>query len=66
MHHDDEFKPYPTAGDLVDFEGGLTRKSHTARELQLPGHPYTIGSVEEGRELEQVHADSGKQEGGGV
>jgi len=52
------------AGDRVGFEGGLTRKSHTARELLLPGHPYTIGSVEEGRESEPVHAESVKQEAG--
>jgi len=49
----------------VGFEGGLTWKSHTAREL-LNGHSCMMGNVEEGRESEQVHADSGKQEGGGV
>jgi len=54
------------AGDRVGFEGSLTQKSHTARELLLPGHSYTIASVEEGRESEQVHADSGQQEPGGV
>jgi len=48
------------------LEGGLTRKSYTVRELLLPGHPHMIGSVEEGRESEQVHADYGKQEAGGV
>ena len=65
-HHQDEFNPYSTAGGRVVFEGGLTRKSDTARELLLHGHSYTIASVEEGRESEQVHADSGKQEPGGV
>ena len=65
-HRHHEFDPYSMAGDRVGFEGSLTRKSHTARELLLHGHSYTIASVEEGRESEQVHADSGKQEPGGV
>jgi len=56
----------PIVGGRVGFEGGLTRKSHMARELLLHGHSYMIGSVEGGRESEQVHADSGKQEAGGV
>jgi len=54
------------AGDRVGFEGGLTRNSHTARELLLHGHSYKIGSVEEGRVSEQVHADYNKQEAGGM
>jgi len=53
------------AGGRVGFEGGLTWKSYMAREL-LNGHSYMMGNVEEGRESEQVHADSGNQEAGGV
>jgi len=59
--HDDEFNPYSTAGGRVGFEGGLIRKSHTARELLLHGHSYMIGSVEEGRV-----SDYNKQEAGAV
>ena len=65
-HHHHEFDPYSMAGGWVGFEGGLTRKSYTARELLLHAHSYMIGSVEGGRESEPVHADSGKQEAGGV
>ena len=58
------------AGGRVGFEVGLTWKSYTARELlnghSYNGHSYMMGNVEEGRESEQVHADSGKQEAGGV
>jgi len=65
-HHQDGFNPYSTAGGRVGFEGGLTRKSDTARELLLHGHSYMIRSVEEGRVSEQVHADYNKQEAGAV
>ena len=54
------------AGGRVGFEGGLKWKPLMARELLLPRHPYTIGSVEEGRESEQVDTDYGKQEAGVV